>query len=59
MYDVDTVRARCQNVSVNSFMAAYSEDGSEWSECGFDEELHRDLSSLREVLANDAGKPTA
>lgn len=40
-------------------MAAYSEDGSEWSECGFDEELHRDLSSLREVLANDAGKPTA
>lgn len=54
MHDVDEL----QNVLwelVNSVMAAFSEDGSEWSECGFDEELHRDLSSLREVLANDAG----
>ena len=57
MHDVD-VRACWQKVLwelVNNVMAAFSEDGSEWSECGFDEELHRDLSSLREVLANDAG----
>lgn len=35
-------------------MAAFSEDGSEWSEYGYDEELHRDLSSLQEVLADDS-----
>ena len=35
-------------------MASISEDGSEWSDDGIDEDLHRDLSSLREVLADES-----